>query len=238
MQAVEVQDLRKTYGGKVEALKGITFSVGRGEVFTLLGPNGAGKTTTLGILSCVLSPTSGKVAVLGMQVPRECAKIRREVGVMPQQFQGFSDLTVEENVGYFAGLYGENEWRPLISKLGLESYSRVRYRALSGGLKRRVGLACALAGRPRILFLDEPTVGLDPKARRSLWEVVKSLKGEGVTVLMTTHYLDEAQRLSDRVAVIYGGRVLKVDTPEAVMNEFHKESLEEAYLSLMEGVEE
>jgi ABC-2 type transport system ATP-binding protein len=230
---VEVVDLRKTYRGGVEALKGVSFTVREGEVFSLLGPNGAGKTTTFGVISCVLRPSSGEVRVLGMKVPSQCREVRSLVGVMPQEFQGFSDLTVEENVSYFARLYGVSEWKPLISRLGLESYSKVRYRTLSGGLKRRVGLACALAGNPKLVLLDEPTVGLDPKARRGLWDIIGELKSKGVTILMSTHYLDEAQSLSDRVAVIYGGKVLKVDSPEGVMDEFHKESLEEAYLSLI-----
>jgi len=213
--AVSAEGLRKVYKGRVEALKGIDLKVNKGEIFSLLGPNGAGKTTTIGILSCVLKPTAGKVQVLGLQVPRQCAKVREIIGVVPQKFMGFSDLTVRENVEYFVRIYGgkREQVDEILSSLSLERYSQVRYKRLSGGLIRRVAIACALAGDPEVLFMDEPSVGLDPKSRRELWKIVKDVKGEGRTVLMTTHYMEEADQLCHRIAIINRGKIVAVGTP-------------------------
>jgi len=227
------------YKNRVEALRGISFSVNSGEVFSLLGPNGAGKTTTVKILSCVLKPTKGKVSVLGFNVPEMCNEVRKIVGIVPQEFQGFSDLTVEDNIKYFSGLYNKkSDIDELIDILDLKKYVKTKFKQLSGGYKRRVAIACALAGEPKILYLDEPTVGLDPKSRRNLWDIVRDLKRSGITVLLTTHYLDEAEILSDKVAVIYDGRIVRIGTPRELMSEFNKSNLEEAYLALMESLGE
>lgn len=239
MMSVEVEDLWKIYKNRVEALRGISFSVNSGEVFSLLGPNGAGKTTTVKILSCVLKPTKGKVSVLGFNVPEMCNEVRKIVGIVPQEFQGFSDLTVEDNIKYFSGLYNKkSDIDELIDILDLKKYVKTKFKQLSGGYKRRVAIACALAGEPKILYLDEPTVGLDPKSRRNLWDIVRDLKRSGITVLLTTHYLDEAEILSDKVAVIYDGRIVRIGTPKELMSEFNKSNLEEAYLALMESLGE
>lgn len=241
MDIIVIEDLWKVYKNKVEALRGISLRVKEGEVFSFLGPNGAGKTTTIKILSCILKPTKGKVTVAGYEVPKDCKKIREIVSVVPQEFQGFSDLTVRENIEYFAKLYKVDTVDDVIEELGLKEHQDKKFRELSGGLKRRVAIACGIIGNPKIVYLDEPTVGLDPKSRRSIWEIVKSLKNKGITVFMATHYLDEAEKLSDRVAVIYKGKIVKLSTPGELVNEFKKENLEEAYLELMrqlEGVEE
>ncbi|WP_338599491.1 ABC transporter ATP-binding protein [Sulfolobus tengchongensis] len=236
---IEVDNLYKNYKEK-EVLKGISFTVNKGEIFSLLGPNGAGKTTTVKILSCVLKPTKGKVRVMGYNVPSECNKIRERIGVMPQDYQGFLDLTVRENIEYFVKLYNgmKKEVDELISMLDLEEVKNQKLRYLSGGYMRRVGLASAFAGGQEILFLDEPTVGLDPKARREFWEILKSMKSKGVTIFLTTHYLDEAQKLSDRVAILYKGKLIKVSTADEIIAEFKASTLEDAYLELIKSLEE
>ncbi|QKR00363.1 ABC transporter ATP-binding protein [Metallosphaera tengchongensis] len=236
MKIINVENLWKVYNKRKEALKGITFHVDHGEVFSLLGPNGAGKTTTVKILSCMIKPSQGKVEVLGFNVPQECNKIREKIGVVPQEFQGFSDLTAEENLRYFVKLYNgdESQVEELMKTVDLLEYRKTRYRNLSGGYKRRLAIACSLAGDPKLLFMDEPTVGLDPRSRRDLWDLITEVKRRGVTVLLTTHYLDEAQRLSDRVGVIFDGKLVRLSSPRELMEEFRKQTLEEAYLALME----
>jgi ABC-2 type transport system ATP-binding protein len=238
MSIIEVEDLWKIYKNGVEALRGISLKVEEGEVFSFLGPNGAGKTTTIKILSCILKPTRGKVRVAGYEVPKDCNKVRNIVSVVPQEFQGFSDLTVRENVEYFAKLYkAENKVEEVIESLELKEHENKKFKELSGGLKRRVAIACGIIGNPKIVYIDEPTVGLDPKSRRSIWEIVKKLKEEKITVFLATHYLDEAEKLADRVAVIYKGKIIKLSTPSELINEFKKGSLEEAYLELMKEIE-
>ncbi|ACR42673.1 ABC transporter ATP-binding protein [Saccharolobus islandicus] len=236
---VEVRDLYKNYKDK-EVLRGISFTVYKGEIFSLLGPNGAGKTTTVKVLSCVIKPYRGEVRVIGYRVPEECGKIREKIGVMPQDYQGFLDLTVRENIEYFVKLYNGKETQvdELISLLDLEEVKNQKLRYLSGGYMRRVGLASAFAGNQEILFLDEPTVGLDPKARREFWEIIKIMKNKGVTIFLTTHYLDEAQKLSDRVAILYGGKLIKVSTASEIMAEFKTSNLEDAYLELIKSLED
>lgn len=238
MPFIEVRDLRKVYRKGVEALKGISFDVYEGEVFSFLGPNGAGKTTTIRVLSCATKPTSGQVKVGGHEVPGECEEVRKIVSVVPQEFNGFSDLSVYENVEYFASLYGkEGKVDDVIESLGLRNYAKTKFKHLSGGLKRRVAIATALVAEPRLVYLDEPTVGLDPKARREVWDIIRGLKDRKVTVFLTTHYLDEAERLSDRVAVIYEGRLVRLTTPDKLKDELKQSTLEEAYLKLMEALE-
>lgn len=239
MISIKVNDLWRSFNKKV-VLKGLSFTVNEGEIFALLGPNGAGKTTTVKILSCVITPTRGEVEVLGYKVPKECEKVRKLVGIVPQEFQGFSDLTVRDNIEYFVKIYGgrKEQVDELIDKLDLRDYEKVRFKNLSGGYKRRVAIAIALAGNPKIVYLDEPTVGLDPKSRRNVWEIMKNLKNQNLTVLLTTHYLDEAQKLADRIAIIYDGKLLRLTTPQELMKEFEKPSLEEAYLALIESLGE
>lgn len=235
MHLIETEDLWKVYKNGVEALRGISFYVDEGEIYSFLGPNGAGKTTTIKILSCVLKPTKGRVVVSGYSSPKDCEKIRKIVSSVPQEFQGFSDLTVRENIEYFAKLYDTlDRVDELINKLDLKEHENKRFKELSGGLKRRVAIACGLVGNPKVIYLDEPTIGLDPKSRRDIWEIIKELKQMKITVFLTTHYLDEAEKLADKISVIYKGKIVKTSTPSELIEEFKKENLEEAYLSLME----
>ncbi|AGE70363.1 ABC transporter ATP-binding protein [Sulfolobus acidocaldarius] len=234
MSIITIEDLWKVYKGGIEALRGISFNVNEGEIFTILGPNGAGKTTTVKILSCVLKPTKGKVIVLGYEVPKECKKIREMVSSVPQEFQGFADLSVRENIEYFASLYkAKNKVEEVLELLDLKEHEKKRFRNLSGGLKRRVAIACGIVGNPKIVFLDEPTVGLDPESRRKMWDIIRALKEKKITIFLATHYLDEAEKLADRVVVIYKGKMIKETSPRELVNEFNSSSLEDAYLELM-----
>ncbi|MEM0381390.1 MAG: ABC transporter ATP-binding protein [Nitrososphaerota archaeon] len=212
-EVIEVYHLTKRYGSLL-AVDNVTFSVSRGEVFSLLGPNGAGKTTTVEIIECLRSATSGEVRVLGYDVKdeRQVRKIKSLIGVMPQEFNAFERLTVEENIKLIAATYGAGpDLRKLLEETGLWEYRKKLYGKLSGGLKRRVGIAMALVSDPELISLDEPTTGLDAYARRETWKFIQSLKSHGKTVLLTTHYLEEAERLSDRVAIMFKGRIVALD---------------------------
>ena len=208
-----MRDLRKSYGA-VEALQGVSFSVAAGEVFGLLGPNGAGKTTTVEILEGYRKRDAGEVRVLGHDPERPGPDFRERIGVVLQQSQLLGNLTVAETHRMFAGYYREpRDVDEVIDLVGLTSKRADRVVHLSGGQKRRLDMAVALAGDPELLFLDEPTTGFDPAARRTAWELVRSLRALGKTILLTTHYLDEAQQLADRVAVIREGRIVKQGSP-------------------------
>ncbi|HEU6444395.1 MAG TPA: ABC transporter ATP-binding protein [Gaiellaceae bacterium] len=213
MNAIEVRELRKSYDG-VEALRGISFAIGAGEVFGLLGPNGAGKTTTVEILEGYRQPDAGEVGVLGRD-PREAgAGWRERIGVVPQSAELFPNLTVKEHLELFAGYYAEpRASAEILALIGLEEKAAARGRTLSGGQRRRLDLGIALVGDPELLFLDEPTTGFDPGARRAAWETIRSLRSLGKTILLTTHYIEEAQRLSDRVAVLRQGEIVASGTP-------------------------
>jgi ABC-2 type transport system ATP-binding protein len=211
--AVEVRELRKSYDG-VEAVRGISFEIRSGEVFGLLGPNGAGKTTTVEILEGYRRPDAGEVHVLGV-VPRGAGPDWRErIGVVPQSGDLFPNLTVIEHLGLFAGYYSDpRPPREVMSLVGLDHKADAKYRTLSGGQKRRLDLGIALVGDPELLFLDEPTTGFDPGARRAAWESIRSLRSLGKTILLTTHYIEEAQQLADRVAVLRLGEIVAAGTP-------------------------
>jgi ABC-2 type transport system ATP-binding protein len=211
--AIVVDGLRKAYG-EHEAVRGLTFTVRRGEVFGLLGPNGAGKTTTVEILEGYRERTGGHVSVLGMDPGDRPAALRRRVGIVLQSSGLYRHLTVREAVAHWAGLYpAPRDVDETIALTGLEASADVRTRALSGGQQRRLDFALALVGDPELVFLDEPTTGFDPAARRQAWEVVRSLQALGKTVLLTTHYLDEAQALADRVAIVKDGAMLAEGAP-------------------------
>ncbi len=203
--AVSVDGLVKRYGSAV-AVNGISFEVRRGEVFALLGPNGAGKTTTIEILEGYRSPTSGRVSVLGLDPGKDGTGLKQRVGVMLQENGLYLTITPKEALRLWSRFYTRpRDPDELLVLVGLHDAADTRYRRLSGGQKRRLALALALTGTPEILFLDEPTAGLDPQARRTAWDLIRSLQAEGVTILLATHYLEEAQRLADRVAIIRGG---------------------------------
>jgi ABC-2 type transport system ATP-binding protein len=211
--AIEVEDLHKDYGSH-QAVRGISFSVRRGEVFGLLGPNGAGKTTTVEILEGFRDRTDGHVRVLGMDPGPRPLALRERVGIVLQSSGLYRHLTVREAVGHFAGLYERpRDVDETIALSGLEASADKRTHTLSGGQQRRLDFALALIGDPELVFLDEPTTGFDPAARRQAWDTVRSLQELGKTVLLTTHYLDEAQALADRVAIIKDGTILAEGAP-------------------------
>jgi ABC-2 type transport system ATP-binding protein len=211
--AIAVNDLTKSYGG-VEALRGVNFDVAVGEVFGLLGPNGAGKTTTVEILEGYRRRDGGGVEVLGHDPSAAPRELRERIGVVLQQSEFHPLLTVREVHRMFAGYYTRpRDVDEVVRLVGLEEKTDARVKTLSGGQKRRLDLGVALVGDPDLVFLDEPTTGFDPAARRSAWELIRSLRSLGKTILLTTHYLDEAQRLADRVAVIREGRIVAIGTP-------------------------
>jgi ABC-2 type transport system ATP-binding protein len=216
--AVGVAGLRKSYGA-VQAVRGMSFSVGRGEIFALLGPNGAGKTTTLEILEGFRARDAGRVDVLGYDpADRGTGRALRErIGLVLQDIAVEPYLTVREtlarNAGYYPAPRGVGE---VIDLVGLAAQARQKVRSLSGGQKRRLDLALGLIGRPDLLFLDEPTTGFDPGARRDAWQIVRSLRGSGTTILLTTHYMEEAQALADRVALMSGGQIVAEGSPSAI----------------------
>ncbi|MEJ7797590.1 MAG: ABC transporter ATP-binding protein [Solirubrobacteraceae bacterium] len=211
--AILVRDLHKSYG-PVEAVRGIDFEVARGEVFGLLGPNGAGKTTTVEVLEGYRERTSGIVSVLGHDPSTRPRSLRERVGIVLQSSATYRHLTVREIVTHWAGFYPRpRDTEEVIDLAGLRESEHVRARRLSGGQARRLDFALALVGDPELIFLDEPTTGFDPAARRAAWETIRALAELGKTVLLTTHYLDEAQALCDRVAIVKDGRILAVGAP-------------------------
>src|SRR5436309_1561804 len=213
VSAISVHDLRKSYG-EHDALRGISFEIQSGEVFGLLGPNGAGKTTTVEILEGYRSRDAGEVQVLGFDPARTEPAYRERIGVVLQHSQLWPNLTVAETHRMFAGYYRRpRDVGEVIDLVGLGEKRDARVKTLSGGQKRRLDLGVALVGDPDLLFLDEPTTGFDPASRRAAWEMIRSLRSLGKTVLLTTHYLDEAEQLADRVAVLRDGHIIRVGTP-------------------------
>ena len=219
---IVVDKLCKHYGA-LRAVDNISFSVKSGEVFAFLGPNGAGKSTTAEVIETIRVPTSGTVTVLGMDVTKRKAEVVRRIGVLPQNFSSFDRITVRETLQYYARVFGcRADIDALMDLTHLRDKSAALFNTLSGGLKQRLGIAVALVSDPEIVFLDEPTTGLDPHARRQVWEVLKGLKGRGKTVFLTTHYMEEAELLADTVAIISNGRIVAIDSP-ARLTEEHAE---------------
>jgi ABC-2 type transport system ATP-binding protein len=211
--AVAVTDLRKSYG-QLEALRGVTFEIEQGEVFGLLGPNGAGKTTTVEVLEGYRTRDGGSVSVLGVDPQQAGSAWRERIGIVLQSSAMYPNLTVSEHVALFAGYFSKpRDVDEVIELVGLDEKRNTRVKTLSGGQQRRLDLALGLVGDPEILFLDEPTTGFDPAARRAAWDMIRSLRELGKTVLLTTHYLDEAEQLSDRVAVLRDGRIVALGKP-------------------------
>ncbi|MBN2439604.1 MAG: ABC transporter ATP-binding protein [Deltaproteobacteria bacterium] len=212
--AIEVENLTKRYGDLL-AVNDISFNVRKGEVFAFLGPNGAGKTTTAEIVETIRRPTAGKVRLLGMDVTEEKRGIVSCIGVLPQGFGSFDRITVRETMQFYSRLFLRRnaDIDRLIELVNLKDKAKEQYMKLSGGLKQRLGIAIALVNDPEVVFLDEPTTGLDPRARREVWEVLLGLKKEGKTVFLTTHYMEEAELLADTVAIISKGKIIAMDSP-------------------------
>lgn len=214
--AIVVEKMTKSYGPN-RVVDQLSFAVQQGEIFALLGPNGAGKTTTIETLEGYRTADSGTVRVLGLDPSRQNRELRPRIGVMLQQDGLYSGLSAREVLSLFASYYASaQDSTALLERVGLADVARTRYRRLSGGQKRRLALAVALVGYPQVVFLDEPTTGMDPQARLATWEIIRELQRTGVTVLLTTHLMDEAERLADRVAIIDHGRLIALDTPEGL----------------------
>ena len=240
---IKVKNLKKSYAD-FEAVKGISFDVMEGEIFGLLGPNGAGKTTTLEIIETLREKTSGEVWVAGLNIEKDANVIKQIIGVQLQAAGYYPSLALNELIRLFAGLYNvEVDVHEMLKMVGLEDRGKSKYKELSGGQKQRFSIATTLINKPRIVFLDEPTTGLDPQARRNLWELVRTIRGKGATVVITTHYMDEAEQLCDRVAVMESGKIIALDTPDNLIDhlvatgferikEVKKANLEDVFLNL------
>src|SRR6202167_5762822 len=212
--AIQCRDLRKTYDGKVEAVRGLSLEIQAGECFGLLGPNGAGKTTTIEILEGLLAPTSGEVTILGRTWKDNSRELREWLGISLQETRLSEKLSVRETIELFASFYSEpRSSDEVLEELQLGEKADAWVGKLSGGQRQRLAVATALVGNPEVLFLDEPTTGLDPQSRRQLWDIVRAFQRNGGTVLLTTHYMDEAERLCDRLAIIDHGQVIAEGTP-------------------------
>lgn len=216
---IQVKNLVKNYGS-FEAVKGISFDVYEGEIFGLLGPNGAGKSTTLEIIETLRNKTSGEVIVDGLNLDNAPLEIKKIIGVQLQSSGYYPGLNLLELIDLFCGLYNRNvKPMELLEMVNLKEKAKSKFKELSGGQKQRFSVATTLINQPRIIFLDEPTTGLDPQARRSLWELVKNIRNKGTTVIITTHYMDEAEVLCDRIAIIDSGKIIALDTPDKLIDE-------------------
>lgn len=237
MNAIETKALCKRYGERL-AVNELNLTVHQGERFALLGVNGAGKTTTVKLLTGLLLPSAGEAEVLGYSLTKENEQIKRRVGVSPQETAVAPNLTVQENLELIAGIFGKrrNDAKAQASKIiaafGLQEFAAARAKTLSGGWQRRLSIAMALIGEPELLFLDEPTLGLDVLARRALWEVIRSLH---MTLILTTHYMEEAEQLADHVGIMSGGRLLYCGTPKELIEKTGASSFEEAFVRMAGG---
>jgi ABC-2 type transport system ATP-binding protein len=239
--AIEVNNLTKVFG-KLTAVNNISFSIKPGEIFGFLGANGSGKSTTIRMLCGILTPTSGSGRVLGFDIATQSEQIKQNIGYMSQKFSLYEELTVDENLNFYAGIYGLNDSetvsrkREIIELTGLAGRGNQRAGNLSGGWKQRLALGCALIHRPPLLFLDEPTAGVDPVSRRIFWEIIQYLTKQGVTFLVTTHYMDEAE-LCDTVGFIHFGDLVSFGTPGDLKAKYGHSSLEDVFISFV-GPEE
>jgi ABC-2 type transport system ATP-binding protein len=223
--AIQVEALTKRYGNLV-AVNAISFTIKRGETFAFLGPNGAGKTTTVEMLECLRKPTSGKALVLGLDIAKNQMAIKKRTGVLPQDFYTYERLTVKETIQYYAGMFNS---RPdvdgLMKLVDLEDKKNVLFKHLSGGLKQRLGIAVALVNDPELIFLDEPSAGLDPKARHGVWHLIDGLHKQGKTIFLTTHYMEEAEILASRVCIIHNGNIVAMNSPQGLISEYGKRNM-------------
>lgn len=240
---ISVKNLTKKYGD-FEAVKGISFDVFEGEIFGLLGPNGAGKSTTLEIIETLREKTEGEVKVNGFDLDKQPDEIKKIIGVQLQTSGFYPGVTLVDLINLFNGLYNEKaDARELLRMVNLEDKAKARYKELSGGQKQRFSIATTLINRPKIIFLDEPTTGLDPQARRNLWGLIKNIRDKGTTIILTTHYMDEAEYLCDRIAIIDSGRIISLNTPDKMIDDLvatgferpkdlKKASLEDVFIHL------
>jgi ABC-2 type transport system ATP-binding protein len=240
---IEVNDLSKFYGS-FEAVSHLSFTVYKGEIFGLLGPNGAGKSSTLEMLETLRTKTSGSVKIAGFDLDKDHAEIKSIIGVQLQTSGYYPSLTLTELIELFSGLYNRNtDPVSLLKMVNLEDKAKAKYKELSGGQKQRFSIATTLIHQPQIIFLDEPTTGLDPQARRNLWDLIKRIREQGTTIILTTHYMDEAEYLCDRVGIMDSGRMVALDTPESLIEklltsgfeprkEVRQANLEDVFISL------
>ena len=223
---IQVKDLVKKYD-KLEAVKGISFNVHEGEIFGLLGPNGAGKTTTLEIMETLRPKTSGEVLIDGFSIENDASEIKKIIGVQLQAAGYYPSLTLLELLDLFAGLYNVSiDKYEVLDTVSLRDKARSKYKELSGGQKQRFSIATTLINRPKIVFLDEPTTGLDPQARRNLWDLIKQIRDTGTTIVITTHYMDEAEVLCDRVGIVELGEIIAIDSPANLIDKLIKNGFE------------
>lgn len=216
---ISVQNLVKNYG-KFKAVKGISFEVGKGEIFGLLGPNGAGKSTTLEIIETLRDKTSGKIIVDGLDLDESPEKIKKRIGVQLQSSGYYPGLNLLELIDLFSGLYNTSTDRhALLNLVNLREKAKSHFKSLSGGQKQRFSIATTLINDPKIIFLDEPTTGLDPQARRNLWDLIRDIRNRGTTVIITTHYMDEAEQLCDRVAIMDEGEIIAIESPDKLIDD-------------------
>jgi ABC-2 type transport system ATP-binding protein len=223
---IDVEGLSKHYPPNIKAVDDITFQIQPRQIFSMLGPNGAGKTTTVEILEGLRNPTAGKATIFGVDVTKDYGKLRDRVGILPQNFEPFDNLKPPEAVQYWAGLYDikvtASQVNSLLERVDLTERKTVLSRKLSGGEKRKLGIALSLINEPEVLFLDEPTTGLDPKARRDLWKLIEGIRDKGTTVFLTTHYLDEAEKLADDVAIMNKGKIVARGSPHDLITRYGK----------------
>ncbi|MFT3680047.1 MAG: ABC transporter ATP-binding protein [Ferruginibacter sp.] len=216
---ISVKDLKKNYGA-FEAVKGISFEVYEGEIFGLLGPNGAGKSTTLEIIETLREKTSGEVVVDGLNLDRNAEDIKKIIGVQLQTSGFYPGLNLLELVELFSGLYNKKvDGKELLRLVNLEDKAKNKFKEMSGGQKQRFSIATTLINQPKIVFLDEPTTGLDPQARRNLWDLIKDIRAKGTTVILTTHYMDEAEQLCDRIAIMDEGKIIALASPDKMIDD-------------------
>lgn len=218
--AIEVLNLKKVYGDLI-AVNDISFTVKKGEIFAFLGPNGAGKTTTVEMIESIRTPTAGMIKLLGVDIKNGFNLVKERISILPQEFHSFERFTVRETLTYFSKLYKKRaDIDEIIEAMDLRSHEKKLYRNLSGGLKQRVGVALSLVNDPEIVFLDEPTTGLDPKARREVWQVIADLRNKGKTVFLTTHYMEEAEHLADHIAIIHKGKIIAEGSLQELLSRY------------------
>ncbi len=239
--AIEVKDLKKQFGNFI-AVDSISFQVRRGEIFGFIGPNGAGKSTTIKMLCGILRPTSGIGIVSGYDITQESEKIKKVIGYMSQKFSLYEDMTVIENIDFFGGIYGLSKQELnkrkdyILSLAGLQDRQKSLVAELSAGWKQRLALGCSIIHNPKIIFLDEPTSGVDPISRRNFWDLIYQVASEGSTILVTTHYMDEAEHC-DRICLIYNGKIIALNTPNELKGSFKNRLLEVLCNPLMDGLD-